>query len=49
MLSCIKNTLLNIKETETGFGDKGRFSLLCKHGNEDSLGFITEDIVKGRI
>ena len=29
--------------------DRGQFAYLCKHGNEDSLGFITEDIVKGRI
>ena len=44
MLPCIK-TVVKSKAYKTG--DKGLFSLLCIHGNENSIGLIAEDTVKG--
>ena len=44
MLPYIK-TVVKSKAHETG--DKGIFSLLYKHGNENSIGLIAEDTVKG--
>ena len=44
MLPCIKTV---VKSKAYEIGDKGLFSLLYKHGNENSIGFIAEDIVKG--
>ena len=36
-------TFIKYKGSKTGFSDKVQFALLCKHGNEDSLGLIAED------
>jgi len=44
MLPCIKTV---VKSKAYEIGDKGLFSLLYKHGNENSIGFIAEDVVKG--